>query len=84
MDQKTRKPEGSVDYEVVSDATKQTVIDFSEDISHMPNASSSLVTVEKMLPLNKLSPGKYTLKINLNDKLKNQTIKQSAAFTVTS
>jgi hypothetical protein len=50
----------------------------------MPNASSSLVTVEKMLPLGKLSPGKYTLKINLNDKLKNQTIKQSAPFTVTS
>jgi GWxTD domain-containing protein len=84
MDEKTRKPAGSVDYEVVNNATKQTVINFSEDISHMPNASSSLVTVEKMLPLNNLSPGKYTLKINLNDKLKNQTIKQSAPFTVTS
>jgi len=84
MDEKTRKPEGSVNYEVISDATKQTVINFSEDISHMPNASSSLVTVEKMLPLSNLSPGKYTLKINLNDKLKNQTIKQSAPFTVTS
>jgi hypothetical protein len=84
MDEKTRKPAGSVEYEVVNEATKQTVINFTEDISHMPNASSSLVTVEKMLPLGKLSPGKYTLKINLNDKLKNQTIKQSAPFTVTS
>jgi GWxTD domain-containing protein len=84
MNEKTRKPEGSVDYEVINNATKQTVINFSEDISHMPNASASLVTVEKMLPLNKLEPGKYTLKINLNDKLKNQTIKQSAPFTVTS
>ena len=84
MDEKTKKPAGSVDYEVVNNATKQTVINFSEDISHMPNASSSLVTVEKMLPLNNLSPGKYTLKINLTDKLKNQTINQTAPFTVTS
>ena len=84
MDEKTHKPAGSVNYEVVNNATKQTVINFSEDISGMPNASSSLVTVEKMLPLNKLSPGQYTLKINLTDKLKNQTIKQSAPFTITS
>lgn len=84
MDEKTRKPEGVVNYEVINDATNKTVIHFSEDISGLPNASSSLVTVEKMLPLNNLSPGKYTLKINLNDKLKNQTIKQSAPFTVTS
>ena len=84
MDEKTHKPAGSVAYEVVNNATKQTVINFSEDISGMPNASSSLVTVEKMLPLNKLSPGQYTLKINLTDKLKNQTIKQSAPFTITS
>ncbi len=84
MDEKTRKPEGTIAYTITNNATHEKVVDFSEDISSMPNASPSLLTIEKMLPLNKLSPGQYTLQINLTDKLKNQTVNQSAPFTVTS
>jgi len=84
MDDKTKRPQGTIAYTVTNNATNEKVIDFSEEISAVPNASSSLLTIEKMLPLNKLAPGKYTLKINLTDKLKNQTVNQSAPFTVTS
>ena len=84
MDQKTKKPSGDIRYQIVNDATKQTVVDVSQDISTIQNASASLVTVEQMLPLKKFAPGKYTLKIVLTDKLKNQTINQSHPFTVTS
>jgi hypothetical protein len=68
----------------VNDATKKTVVDVNQDLSTVPNASAFLVTVERMLPLKNFAPGKYTLKIVLTDKLKNQTINQAAPFTVTS
>jgi len=84
MDDKTKRPQGTIAYTVTNNATNEKVIDFSEEFSAVPNASSSLLTIEKMLPLNKLAPGQYTLKINLTDKLKNQTVNQSAPFTVTS
>ncbi|MDQ2773564.1 MAG: GWxTD domain-containing protein [Acidobacteriota bacterium] len=83
MDEKTKKPEGSVEYDVVNTAN-QTVLTQTEQLSAIPNSSSFLVTVEKKLPLNSLAPGKYTLKLKVIDKLKNKTIIPSAGFTVTS
>ncbi len=56
----------------------------TEDLSTIPNASAFLVTVEKKLPLKELAPGKYTLKLKVTDKLKNQSLTPSAQFTVTS
>ena len=84
MDAKTKKPSGTINYQIVNDATKATVVDVNQDLSTVPNASAFLVTVERMLPLKNFAPGKYTLKIVLTDKLKNQTINQAAPFTVTS
>lgn len=84
MDAKTKKPSGDIKYQITNDATKETVVEVSQDLANVPNASSSLVTVEQMLPLKKFAPGKYTLKIILTDKLKNQTVNQTAPFTVTS
>jgi GWxTD domain-containing protein len=83
MDEKTKKPEGSVEYDVVNTAN-QTVLTQTEQLSAIPNSSSFLVTVEKKLPLSSLAPGKYTLKLKVIDKLKNKTIIPSAGFTVTS
>ncbi len=83
MDQKTKKPAGTIEYNVVN-ATNQTVLSQTEDIATIPNASAFLVTVEKKLPLKSLAPGKYTLKLKVTDKLKNQTLTPSAQFTVTS
>jgi len=84
MDEKTKKPEGTIQYAVVNDATNQTVMSMTEDLNAIPNASPFLVTVEKMVSLKSLQPGKYTLKLTVNDKLKNQTLTPSAQFTVTS
>lgn len=84
MDEKTKKPQGSIEYDVVNSANNQTVLSQTEDLSSIPNASPFLVTVEKKLPLSTLAPGKYTLKLKVVDKLKNQTLTPSAAFTVTS
>ena len=83
MDEKTKKPEGTITYDVVS-ADNKTVLSQTEDLTSIPNASAFLVTVEKKLPLHALPPGKYTLKLKVTDKLKNQTLTPSAQFTVTS
>jgi hypothetical protein len=56
----------------------------TETLSAIPNASAFLVTVEKKLPLSSLTPGKYTLKLTVTDKLKNKSLTPSAQFTVVS
>jgi hypothetical protein len=84
MDEKTHKPSGTVEYEVVSRADNKTVISYSEDLSSIQNSSAFLVTVEKKLPLKSLVPGPYILKLKVTDKLKNQTLTPTANFIVTS
>ncbi len=84
MDQKTKKPEGTIEYEVVNNADNKTVMTQTEDLKAFQNASGFLLTVEKKLPLKSLPPGKYTLKLKIDDKLKNQSLTPSAQFTVTS
>ncbi len=83
MDQKTKKPEGTVTYDVVN-ADHKTVLTQTESVTAMPNASAFLVTVEKKLPLKSLAPGKYTLKLVVTDKVRNQSVSPAAQFTVTS
>ncbi len=81
MDEKTKKPEGTVEYEVV-DSQNKTVLSSTEELSAIPNSSAFLVTVEKKLPLKSLPPGKYTLRLKVTDKLKNRSLTPSAQFTV--
>ena len=84
MDQKTKKPQGTIEYEVVNNADNKVVLSQTEDLTAFKNASGFLLTVEKKLPLKTLPPGKYTLKLKVDDKLKNQSLTPSAQFTVTS
>ena len=80
-DEKTRKPEGTIDYEIVKAGTNEKVFEFSEEVSTLPGGASQ-ITVEKLLPLQNLVPGQYMLKMKVTDKKRNQTITPSAAFTV--
>ncbi|MBV9156161.1 MAG: GWxTD domain-containing protein [Acidobacteriaceae bacterium] len=84
MDEKTKKPAGTIEYDVVNNADNKTVLSQTEDLTTIPNASAFLVTVEKKLPLKALAPGKYTLKLKVTDRLKNQSLTPSTQFTVTS
>ena len=83
MDEKTKKPEGKIEYEVI-DSDNKVVMSQTDDVSGIQNASPFLVTVEKKVSLKGLSPGRYTLKLKMDDKLKNQSVTPSAQFTVTS
>ena len=82
-DGESRLPTGEVTYEVVKNGTNEKIFEVSEDVAKIPGASANQVTVEKLLPLNGLAPGTYTLRVKITDKNRNQTLTPSAQFTVT-
>jgi hypothetical protein len=59
----------------------QQVMQFKETSADMKQAGDQ-VTIERLLPLATLAPGKYTLEINATDTITNQTITRTAEFTV--
>ena len=81
-DDKTRKPAGQVEYELTKNGSNEKVFDFSEDVTKIPNASASQITIEKLLPLKDLAPGQYTLHLKITDQKRNQVLTPSAQFTV--
>ncbi len=82
-DAKTKKPDAQIQYEIYKSGSNQKVLDFTEDVSKIPGASAQQVTIEKLLPLQTLQPGQYTLKMKVTDKIKNQVLTPEATFTVT-
>ena len=80
-DEKTHKPSGSVEYEITKNGTNEKVLAYSEDIAQL-KGSATQITIEKLLPLKTLEPGQYTLKMKVEDKLRNQSITPTATFTV--
>jgi hypothetical protein len=82
-DEKTQKPDGTIEYEVIKNDDNKQVFTFSEEASALPNASANQVTIEKLLPLKTLEPGKYTIKMKVTDRRRNQTLTPIATFTVT-
>jgi GWxTD domain-containing protein len=57
------------------------IMQFKETSEEMKQTGDQ-VTIERLLPLATLPPGKYSLEVNATDKLSNQTITRSADFTV--
>jgi hypothetical protein len=82
-DGENRIPEGEISFEVTKNGTNEKIFEVSEDVSKIPGASANQVTIEKLLPLNGLAPGTYTLRVKITDKNRNQTLTPSAQFTVT-
>jgi hypothetical protein len=82
-DEKTKKPEGTVEYEIVKNGSNEKVFEYSEDLSVSLGGGAAQVVIEKLLPLQSLVPGQYTLKMKVVDKKRNQTLTPSATFTVT-
>ena len=76
------KPNGEISYEIAKAGGTEKVLEFSEDLSKVPNASANQVTIEKLLPLKDMAPGAYTLKVKATDRKGNQTIQQQSNFTV--
>ncbi len=81
-DEKTQKPLGNVSYEISKADGGEKVVEFTEALSEIPGASATQVTIEKLLPLQGFAPGRYTLKLKVTDQNSNQTLVQTANFSV--
>lgn len=78
-DDKTHKSNATFEYTVKKGGTQ--VLQFKETSADMKQTGDQ-ITIERLLPLSTLAPGKYTLEINATDTLSNQTILRTADFTV--
>lgn len=81
VDEKTKKPSATVQYQVVNTATNQPVVDITENTAQMGNVSDQL-TLQKSLPINQLNPGNYQITIKINDLVSKQTISPTAKFAI--
>jgi GWxTD domain-containing protein len=81
IDEGTKKPSATVEYQILNTATNQPVVDFTESTAQMGNVGEQ-VTLAKMLPLSKLDPGVYQVTIKVNDQVSKQTIAPTAKFAV--
>lgn len=81
IDQKSKQNEAKITYEIIDTASNKTLLDTSED-SRKLGANLDQLTVEKSVPLASLQPGKYLVKIMVDDSISKQEIAQSAPFTV--
>ncbi|HLJ15338.1 MAG TPA: GWxTD domain-containing protein [Bryobacteraceae bacterium] len=80
-DEKTHKPNGTIEYEILKNGSNERVFDYSEDATKLPGSSTQL-TIDKLLPLKSLEPGQYTLRLKVTDKNRKETLTPSATFTV--
>ncbi len=78
-DEKTHKTDATFVYTVKKG--DQQVMQFKETSAEMKQTGDQ-VTLERLLPLATLSPGKYTLQVSATDVLANQTISRTADFSV--
>jgi len=78
-DDKTHKSSATFQYTVKKG--KDQVMQFKETSADMKQTGDQ-VTIERLLPLATLAPGKYMLEVNATDTLSNQTISRTAEFTV--
>jgi hypothetical protein len=80
-DDKTHKSSATFQYTVKKGNQAVPGMQFKETSEEMKQTGDQ-VTIERLLPLSTLTPGKYTLEINATDTLSKQTISRTADFTV--
>ena len=79
VDEKTHKSDVSVQYRITSgdkELLKQT------DTAEKLGQTGQQLTLERLLPVAHLAPGRYTIEIQITDNTTKQVIKPSADFTV--
>jgi GWxTD domain-containing protein len=81
LDEKSKQNNATIDYQIVNTATNQAILSTTEE-SQKLGASSDQLTLEKTLPLASVEPGKYMVKISVDDDVTHQQIAESAPFTV--
>ena len=78
-DEKTHKSDASFIYTVKKG--DEQVMQFKESSADMKQTGDQ-VTIERLLPLATLAPGKYTLEVTATDKLAQTSVSRSADFSI--
>jgi GWxTD domain-containing protein len=81
IDESTKTNLATVTYQIVDSATNNVLFQKEMDSKDLEPHSDQL-TVDKMLPIAGLQPGKYKVVIKINDTISKQEIAQSAPFVV--
>jgi hypothetical protein len=81
LDEKTKKPSATFEYQVLNTATNQPVLDFTESTAQMGNVGEQ-ITLEKSLSAGQLAPGVYQVTIKVSDLVSKQTISPTVKFAV--
>jgi GWxTD domain-containing protein len=81
MDEQTKRPSATIEYNIVNIATNKPVVHAVEDTGKLGNVGEQ-VTIEKSLPTQSLEPGVYSVTIKVDDKVSKQTISPTAKFAV--
>src|SRR3989475_1333256 len=79
VDDKSHRANASVEFRVHKD---QQEVWKTAETSEQLRQTGEQITIERLLPLNTLQPGRYKLEIQATDQLTNQTILRTADFTV--
>jgi len=79
VDDKSHRANASVEFRVRKD---QQEVWKTAETSEQLRQTGEQITIERLLPLNSLQPGRYKLEIQATDQLTNQTILRTADFTV--
>jgi hypothetical protein len=81
MDDKTKKPAATIEYDIVNQQTNKSVLHVVESTDKVANAGEQ-VTLEKSLPLQNFEPGLYRLTVKVDDNVSKQTVAPFARFAV--
>lgn len=83
VDDKTHKADASVEFRVTKEKAADPVLKFDVTSEKLPQHGEEL-TLENVLTLGSLDPGKYNLVVQVTDNLAKQSIEKSSSFTVKS
>ncbi len=79
VDETTKKPSASIEYRILKD--KKEISKFTEQSEQM-DVNGEQITIEKMVNLDRLEPGDYTLEVAVTDHVAKSTITPSAKFSI--
>lgn len=81
VDEATHKTQVSVAYRITQDKEPKEVWRAVGSADHLHQGGEQL-TIERLIPVNTLAPGRYTIEVTAIDLLTNETVTRSTEFTV--
>ncbi len=81
IDNASKKNAAVIHYQIIDMATNKSIFTKDED-SKLLGASSDQITLSKSVPLATVPPGKYQVKVSINDTVSKQEIAETVPFNV--